>query len=103
MQTFCFDSHAWAPNNLAAFYENVVDAINKTCYLVRRLLNSRKWRPTSSKLSKKFASMNEDMTLKLFDNNLWAPINIVAFDKNVVNAMNKKMLRTCCTHIIKQS
>lgn len=45
--------------------------------------------------------MNEDMTLKLFDNYLWAPNNIVAFDKNVVNAMNKKMLRTCCTHIIK--
>lgn len=44
--------------------------------------------------------MNEDMTLKLFDNNLWAPNNIVAFDKNV-DAMNKKMLRTCCTHIIK--
>lgn len=42
--------------------------------------------------------MNEDMTLKLFDNNLWAPNNIVAFDKN---AMNKKMLRTCSTHIIK--
>lgn len=35
--------------------------------------------------------MNEDMTLKLFDNNLWAPNNIVAFDKNVVNAMNKKI------------
>lgn len=45
--------------------------------------------------------MNEDVTLKLFDNNLWAPNNIVAFDKNVVNFMNKKMLRTCCTHIIK--
>lgn len=47
--------------------------------------------------------MNEDMTLKLFDNNLWAPNNIVAFDKNVVDAMNKKMLRACSTHIIKQS
>lgn len=45
--------------------------------------------------------MNKDMTLKRFDNNLWAPNNIVAFDKNVDDAMNKKMLRTCSTHIIK--
>lgn len=86
-----FDSRVWAPQNIIAFYKNLVDALNKGCFLVCRYLIIVLYRLMAPNNIEAFQKdeydMNGNISLKLFDSRVWVPQNIVAFLKTVVDAI----------------